>query len=245
MKSAKAKTETQTPETPSAQSAQKSPTATEALALINSLRGEAAKYGHRDSWISHSILVGDCAGKIAAAIRDNQLANKDRLPEAQTNLLDPDHATALGYLHDIGKGLGPFLDHPLNGYHYLKSHGYADEFCSICLTHSFTAHECEMISGYRPDDAFLQDYIAAHENSIYEDIATLCDLYCNDQVLPLEGRLIDVIIRYGASDRTAHRLEETYNLKAKIEQKMSKSIEEVLGLPHFDPLLQGGARTAK
>lgn len=214
------------------------PTAAEALALVNSLRGEAAKYGHHDTWIGHTILVGECAGKIAAAIREHQLANKDR-----SELLDPDHATALGYLHDVGKGLGPFFDHPLTGYTYLKSHGYDDEFCSICLTHSFTGNECEMLSGYRPDDAFLQDYIAAHENTICEDIATLCDLYCNDQVLPLEGRLIDVIIRYGSSDRTAHRLKEIYKLKTKIEQRMGgKSIEEVLGLPNFDPLLQNAPR---
>lgn len=251
--------------------AKKSPTAAEALALVNSLRGEAAKYGHRDTWIGHTILVGDCAGKIAAVIREHQLAlretqtNNSR-PETRTNnsqpeaqitasqleaktvdgpadLIDPDRATALGYLHDVGKGLGPFFDHPLTGYNYLKSHDYDDEFCSICLTHSFTNHECEMLSGYCPDSAFLQEYVTTHENSLYEDIATLCDLYCNDEVLPLEGRLIDVIIRYGSSDRTAHRLEEIYRLKAKIEQHMGgKSVEEVLGLPHFNPLLQNGPR---
>lgn len=227
------------------------PSPAEALTLIESLRGEAAKYGHRDSWISHSVLVGDCAGKIAAAICEDQLINNqpdktrptDNPPSEtkatsnQTELLDPNRATTLGYLHDIGKGLGPTIDHPLTGYHYLKSRGYADEFCSVCLTHSFTGNECEMLSGYRPDDAFLQDYIATHKNTIYEDITTLCDLYCNDRVLPLEGRLIDVIIRYGSSDRTAHRLKEIYKLKAKIESKMSKSVEEVLGLPAFQPLL--------
>lgn len=238
------------------------PTAAEALALIESLRGEAAKYGHCDTWIGHTILVGECAGKIAAAIRETQIAHKnqtasnqpadsqpaDKDPAAktqadsQTKLIDPDRATAIGYLHDLGKGLGPFYDHPLTGYSYLKSHGYADEFCSVCLTHSFTNRECEMLSGYRPDDTFLQDYIATHENTLYEDIAALCDLYCNDQVLPLEGRLVDVIIRYGSSDRTAHRLDEIYKLKAKIESKMSKSVEEVLGLPHFNPLLKNAPR---
>lgn len=239
---------------PATSSAKLRPTATEALALVNSLRGEAAKYGHHDTWIGHTILVGECAGKIAAAIREHQLATREDqianheltaspTTDDQVELLDPDHATALGYLHDVGKGLGPFFDHPLTGYTYLKSHGYDDEFCSICLTHSFTGRECEMLSGYRPDDAFLQDYIATHENTVYEDIATLCDLYCNDQVLPLEGRLIDVIIRYGSSDRTAHRLAEIYKLKTKIEQHMGgKSIEEVLDLPHFDPLLQNAPR---
>lgn len=246
--------------------AKKSFTSAEALALINSLRGEAAKYGHGDNWINHSVLVGDCAGKIATAIREHQLAsrethstkgqnpsttafknNQTAVSQNQaitqpTNHFDPDHARALGYLHDVGKGLGPFFDHPLTGYHYLKSRGYADEYASVCLTHSFTNRECEMISGYRPADAFLQDYIKTHENTLYEDIAALCDLYCNDQVLPLEGRLIDVIIRYGSSDRTAHRLEEIYRLKAKIEQRMGKSVEEVLGLPHFHPLLQRGKR---
>lgn len=238
------------------------PTAAEALTLIESLRGEAAKYGHCDTWIGHTILVGECAGKIAAAIRETQIAHKNQIAsnqpaetqpadkdpatktqaDGQTELIDPDRATAIGYLHDLGKGLGPFYDHPLTGYRYLKSHGYADEFCSVCLTHSFTNRECEMLSGYRPDDAFLQDYIATHENTLYEDIAALCDLYCNDQVLPLEGRLIDVIIRYGSSDRTAHRLDEIYKLKAKIESKMDKSVEEVLGLPHFDPLLKNAPR---
>lgn len=220
------------------QTNQKSFTSQEALALLESLRGEAAKYGHHDTWIHHSVLVGDCAGKLAAAIRENQIANHQ-----SSNLIDPDHARALGYLHDIGKGLGPFLNHPITGYRYLKDHGYADEFCSVCLTHSFTNRECEMISGFRPADEFLQDYIKNHENTLYEDLAALCDLYCNDKVLPLEGRLVDVIIRYGSSEHTAHRLEEIYKLKAKIEQKMGKSVEEVLDLPYFNPLIASPFQT--
>lgn len=229
----------------SSKNPQKSFTAVEALAFINSLRGEAAKYGHSDSWINHSILVGDCAGKLAEAIKKRQLSASGKTPaDSQIpELIDPDHARALGYLHDVGKGLGPFLNHPLTGYCYLKEHNYADEFCSVCLTHSFTNRECEMISGYGPDDDFLQAYIKNHENTVYEDIAALCDLYCNDQVLPLEGRLIDVIIRYGSSEHTAHRLEEIYKLKSKIEQKMGKSVEEVLGLPHFHPLIARPTRS--
>lgn len=190
-------------------------TAKEAHALLEPLRGKAAKYGNDDKWLPHSLVVGECAARLAA-----------HLPG-----LDPDFAEALGCLHDIGRGIGPFPEHIQNGYHYLKDLGYTDAVANVCLTHSFIDHECEMISGYRPDDPFLQNYITTHENTPYDDLIALCDLYCQDVLLPLADRLVDVIIRYGSSERTAHRLEAIYHLKSALEAQLGCSVEEILGLP--------------
>lgn len=52
-----------------------------------------------DKWIDHSICVGDSAGKIAEKLN-----------------LDVDYAKTLGYIHDIGKSVGEFKDHVMNGY---------------------------------------------------------------------------------------------------------------------------------
>ena len=57
-------------------------TSSKALQMLESERDEK-KNNH---WIDHSINVGNSAGRIAKALN-----------------LDADYATALGYIHDIGK----------------------------------------------------------------------------------------------------------------------------------------------
>ena len=86
----------------------------EALSLLN-------KYKNTEdsSWIDHCICAGDTAAVIAKALN-----------------LDSDKARAMGYIHDIGKGLGDFNSHIINGYYYLKDLGYDIEYANICLTHS-------------------------------------------------------------------------------------------------------------
>lgn len=203
----------------SAQTQSKVCTSATARELVEALRGCSAQYGHDDRWIAHTLGVGDCAGQLAAAVPG----------------LDPDHACALGYLHDIGKGVGPFFDHVINGYRYLRDRGYAEEDCSVCLTHSFITHECEMTSGYRPTDPFLQNYLKTHQYTPYEDLICLCDLYFKDHLVPLETRLTDLILRYGASDCTQRHYQAIYRFKAQLEQQIGRSVEEILGLPvtHF------------
>ena len=86
-------------------------------------------------WIKHSKCVGEAAGKIAQALN-----------------LDVDKAKTLGYIHDIGKRNGDFPNHIMNGYNYLKELGFADEYCNICLTHSYLNNDYLCTAGSLPKD---------------------------------------------------------------------------------------------
>ena len=96
-------------------------TSSEALKILE----ETRKDFENQRWIDHSICVGKSAGKIAEAL------NKKGMN------LDIDKAITLGYIHDIGKKVGEFHGHVINGYNYLKNLGYDEEYCNICLTHSY------------------------------------------------------------------------------------------------------------
>ena len=63
-------------------------TSKKALEIIEEYRNKMKDTG----WIDHSICVGNSAGKIAESLD-----------------LDVDKAKALGYIHDIGKGVGMSL----------------------------------------------------------------------------------------------------------------------------------------
>ena len=78
-----------------------------------------------DKWIEHCICVGNSAGIIARALKEKGYD------------VDIDKTITLGYLHDIGKYSGESHGHVMRGYEYLKSKGYDDEYCNICLTHSY------------------------------------------------------------------------------------------------------------
>ena len=92
-----------------------------ALQMIEEYRGKTKS----DRWIDHCICVGDTAGKIAKA-----------LTEKGYNV-DIDKTITLGYLHDIGKYTGESHGHEISGYNYLKDKGYDEEYCNICITHSY------------------------------------------------------------------------------------------------------------
>lgn len=67
-------------------------TSKQAIELLESAKGKTES----DGWIYHSICVGNTAGKIAEALNKNGYE------------LDVEKATTLGYIHDIGKMVGPF-----------------------------------------------------------------------------------------------------------------------------------------
>ena len=73
-------------------------TAEKALQMLEEYRNKTKD----TNWIDHSICVGNSAGKIAEKLG-----------------LDVEKAKTLGYIHDIGKGIGGFLEHPQNGYQYI------------------------------------------------------------------------------------------------------------------------------
>ena len=158
-----------------------------------------------DRWIEHSICVGDSAGRIAKALNENGYD------------VDIDKAITLGYLHDIGKYNGESHGNVMRGYEYLKERGYDDEYCNICLTHSYLNNDIVCTAGGVPnpnDNPFLTDFIKNHEYTIEEKLINLCDLMCpqGNEVFTIDKRLIDIMIRRGAYSNTQYHIKETYKL---------------------------------
>lgn len=176
-------------------------TSEEALNMLENARGKTAS----DGWIDHSICVGNTAGTIA-----RQLG------------LDIEKAKTLGYIHDIGKSVGEFSNHVLNGYKYMKNLGYDDEYANICLTHSYLNNDYMCVAGGIPDDVpFRTEFIKTHQYTMYEKIINLCDLMCLKNPITLEKRLIDLIVRYGVHENTVYHIKEA--------QKLKKYFDDILG----------------
>ncbi len=175
----------------------------DALNLLNNCRNMAKN----DDWITHSICVGDAAGKIANALN-----------------LDENYAKTLGYIHDIGKRFGwnsyeGVIPHAINGYNYLKSLGYGDEYASICIKHSFLNNDINCLANDRDytdstneNYNFIKEYLLK-EYTIYEKIINLCDLMCTTKLQILEKRMIDLLLRHGVYKNTHYHLIETFKLK--------------------------------
>lgn len=176
-------------------------TSSVALNLLN----EAEKITPDIGWIVHSKCVGETAGIIANRLK-----------------LDSDKAVALGYIHDIGKRTGDFKNHIINGYMYLKELGYDEEYCNICLTHSYLNNDYICTAGGIPDDIpFRTEFIKNHEYTIYEKIINLCDLICKDKRMILEQRIVEIMLRRGCHVNTVYHIKEA--------QKLKKEIDELLG----------------
>ncbi len=175
-----------------------------ALELLNSFVNKTEHNG----WITHSICVGNSAGKIAEKLN-----------------LDVDKAKALGYIHDIGKGVGEFSNHVMNGYNYLKDLGYDDEFANICLTHSYLNNDINCTAGGIPKDIpFRTQFIKNHEYTVYEKIINLCDLMCTSVNVTLEKRLIDIMIRRGVHENTVYHIKEAQKLKQEIDNMLGFNV---------------------
>ena len=159
-----------------------------------------------DRWINQCLFVGDSAGRIAQAL------NKKGCN------VDIDKTITLGYLHDIGKYNGISQGHVMRGYEYLKNKGYDDEYCNICLTHSYLNNDIICTAGGVPNpenNPFLASFIKNHNYTIEEKLINLCDLMCpqGDKISTIDKRLIDIIIRRGAYSNTQYHIKETYKLK--------------------------------
>lgn len=172
-----------------------------ALELIENFRNKMED----TRWIDHSICVGNSAGKIAKSLG-----------------LDIDKAKTLGYIHDIGKGIGEFKEHVMNGYKYIKELGYDEEYANICLTHSYLNNDVNCTAGGFPKDIpFRTEFIKEHEYTIYEKIINLCDLMCTNVNMTLEKRLVDIMLRKGVHENTVYHIKEA--------QKLKKEFDEMLG----------------
>ena len=164
-----------------------------------------------DHWINHSICVGNSAGKIAEKLN-----------------LDVDYAKTLGYIHDIGKSVGEFKEHVMNGYKYIKELGYDDEYANICLTHSYLNNDVYCTAGGIPRDIpFRTEFVKNHEYTIYEKIINLCDLMCTDVNMTVDKRLIDLMSRRGAYENTQYHIKETYKLKQYIDEQLGFNVYDL------------------
>lgn len=182
-------------------------TVEKAREMLEDARGKTSS----DKWIDHSICVGDSAGKIAEKLN-----------------LDVDYAKTLGYIHDIGKSVGEFKDHVMNGYNYLKELGYDDEYANICLTHSYLNNDVYCTAGGIPTDIpFRTEFIKNHEYTIYEKIINLCDLMCTDVNMTVDKRLIDIMSRRGAYENTQYHIKETYKLKQYIDEQLGFNLYDL------------------
>ena len=160
-----------------------------------------------DGWIYHSICVGDAASKIASSLN-----------------LDEEKAKTLGYIHDIGKLVGEFRLHVMNGYNYLKELGYDDEYCNICLTHSYLNNDVNCTQGIPLDIPFRTEFIKNHEYTEYEKIINLCDLMCTRVVNTMDRRLIDIISRRGVCKNTEYHIKEAYKLKKYFDDRLGYNV---------------------
>lgn len=188
-------------------------TSKEAKKILENERGKAKS----DKWIDHCICVGDSAGKIAKALNEKGYD------------VDMDKTITLGYLHDIGKYNGESHGHVMNGYNYLKEKGYDEEYCNICLTHSYLNNDIICTAGGVPnpnENPFLTDFVKKHQYTIEEKLINLCDLMCppGGKVFTIDKRLIDLIIRRGAYSNTQYHVIETYKLKQYFDNLLGYNI---------------------
>lgn len=182
-------------------------TSKQALNMLEEARGKTIS----DGWIDHSICVGNSAGKIAEKLN-----------------LDVEKAMTLGYIHDIGKLVGKFSEHVMNGYNYLKELEYDEEYANICLTHSYLNNDVYCTAGGIPRDIpFRTEFIKNHEYTIYEKIINLCDLMCTTKNLTLEKRLCDIMTRRGVYDNTVYHIKEAQKLKQEFDTMLGFNVYEL------------------
>lgn len=169
-----------------------------------------------NGWIFHSLCVGNTAERIAAALKEKGLE------------IDVEKTKTLGYLHDIGKKLGNYSNHVMNGYYYMKEQGYDEDYCNISLTHSYLNNDINCTAAGFPDDIpFRTNFIKNHQYTLEEKIINLCDLMCTKQVVTIEKRLIDLYKRRGIFENTAYHLEETFKLKNYFDQLLGHNVYDL------------------
>lgn len=114
----------------------------------------------------------------------------------------------------------------------LEEKGYDEDYCNICLTHSYLNNDIICTAGGIPDineNPFLTNFIKNHEYTIEEKIINLCDLMCppGGRVYTIDKRLIDLIIRKGAYTNTQYHVKETYKLKDYFDNLLGYSLYDL------------------
>lgn len=175
-------------------------------------------------WVKHCIYVGLGAGRIASKLG-----------------IDSDYATALGYVHDIGRKIS-HPNHTIAGYKYMIDEGYPEEARS-CLTHSFIDNNIYYTAGGIPEgqDRFLyiNSFLNGTEVTIYDNIVQMCDLFCLETgFTTIERRLLDITVRKGVFDNSLLHLEKTMELRTRLEEMMGCSLYELFPEIEHEALAQ-------
>jgi len=147
--------------------------------------------------------------------------------------LDSEKAYVLGLLHDIGRRVGVVSErHMIAGYKYCMDLGYT-EAAKVCITHSFMIKDINSAIGKW--DTTKEEYELTEtiiNSVVYDDYDLLVQL-CDALALPtgfclLEKRFVDVACRYGVQEYTVARWKRTLEIKNYFEQKINRSIYDVL-----------------
>lgn len=165
--------------------------------------------------LEHMICVGDTAARIAEALRSKGYE------------LNVDKVRAMGYIHDIGKLIGTISSHALVGYHYLQEQGYDQEYCNVCLTHSFPNGQPDCIIGSRLDsqqENEIATLLKGHQRTLAEKIISLCDFLCLYNVMTVDKRMIDLISRYGTWSGTQRCVLAVQELKAELDNMLGYNL---------------------
>lgn len=193
----------------------KQPESAKIKQLLEESRGVCAY----DDWIDHCLCVGRVAGLVAVALRESKVD------------IDVEKAITMGYLHDIGKLVGPYLGHPLRGYKYLREQGYDEEYCLICATHSFLKGDTGLILG-SPDDMQaepeLVKIVTEHEYTIYDKLINLCDLLCLLRPMVLDQRLVDIMMRHGTWAGSQQHLIAAHELKDEFDRLLGYNLYDAI-----------------
>ena len=122
--------------------------------------------------------------------------------------------------------VGPFHEHVIKGYKYMKKQGYDKDYCNICLTHSYLNNDINCTAGGIPDDIpFRTEFIKNHKYTLYEKIINLCDLMCTSRINTVDKRIIDLIIRRGAYSNTQYHIKEAYKLKQYFDNLLGYNLD--------------------
>ena len=201
------------------------PTKSEIITLLKTSQRAIDNPG----WLAHSLAVGDTAGKIAAALnREYAESSGPLFPEVFP--LDVEKIIKMGYLHDVGKIMDPAWKHPVNGYHYLKDHGYPEEYYNVCMVHHFINNDPNCTFSTIPDpenDKEMVDFLKTHQFTFEEKLIALCDAMCITEVTTLDKRITDVLARHGTNPHTSERIVATMQLKEYIDLLLGYNLYEL------------------
>lgn len=147
--------------------------------------------------------------------------------------MDADQAYVLGLLHDIGRYAGVSSErHLIDGYRYCIGRGW-EKAAQVCISHAFMLQDIETSIGTfdvtDEDYAFMKDFVAHARYDDYDRLVQLCDaLALPSGFCLLEKRFVDVTLRYGFHPATLDRWRRTLDLKAYFDDKLGRSIYDLL-----------------